>query len=76
MQTIVQTATGFVNNNSVQTAVMGKERNYLYAYPYPQKDSCFKAFRRKDPIIKGFWAMFMLRDGDEEELPLRLGLRI
>ena len=76
MQTIVQTATGFVNNNSVQTAVMGIKRNYLYAYPYPQKDSCFKAFGPKDPIIKGFWAMFMLRDGDKEELPLRLGLRI
>ena len=30
-------------------------------FPSPSKDSCFQAFRPKDPITYGFWAMLMLR---------------
>ena len=30
--------------------------------PLPSKDSCFKAFGPKDPIIYGFWAIVMLRE--------------
>ena len=31
------------------------------ALPLPSKDSYFKAFGPKDPIIKGFWAILMPR---------------
>ena len=30
--------------------------------PLPSKDSYFQAFGPKDPIMRGFWAILMLKD--------------
>ena len=35
-----------------------KQDLYHQPYPLPSKDSYFKAFGPKDPILQGFWGYF------------------